>query len=517
MDARDGIALLLRAYGALGRADWGRALFHATLRTTPPRHLSAALYDTWLQVLVQQPQVSLAEVAATLQSMDHHGIRRTAGTYLALVECHLRLQKDPSPLWHEMLTAGIAPTAAVAALFVKGVLPQRLQVVEDSDPGLYVSVLRHYLRLAPAADVGPLFLAGHFAHLARSAEAPPESALWLLYELELRCVADGVPLRDSLDRTASLVHLLLRCARCGDARTADAVAKVMERHLIPKNVDVLALLMWAQAVGGAVEAALDTLEDMARRGYLDHVDHSARYVVEAIAAPMEKHYLSAVADTLATKEAIDRAHSHLRRRYAEGAGVAVSVHALDVLVLAAARVGDEGRAEAIVASYPALGVAPRVQTFNALLLACGGRNSRARQRAVVDQMATVGVTPNHHTYRLLIRHAVIGHDVDAAVAFLREVAAKSNRVGSEGGSGTHGTQPTPRVDGEMVLPILERASAVGDSDTATAVVDIARECRVGIEAAVLRACVDRPRALGIEPVQLIQAIAKYEASKVHAR
>jgi hypothetical protein len=232
---------------------------------------------------------------------------------------------------------------------------------------------------------------------------------------------------------------------------------------------------------------------------------------------MEKHYLSAVADTLATKEAIDRAHSHLRRRYAEGAGVAVSVHALDVLVLAAARVGDEGRAEAIVASYPALGVAPRVQTFNALLLACGGRNSRARQRAVVDQMATVGVTPNHHTYRLLIRHAVIGHDVDAAVAFLREVAAKSNRVGSEGGSGTHGTQPTPRVDGEMVLPILERASAVGDSDTATAVVDIARECRIGIETAVLRACVDRPRALGIEPVQLIQAIAKYEASKVHAR
>lgn len=450
------------------------------------------MFDTWLQLLVQQATISKAEVKEVLKKMEEESkLKRTAFTYQSLIEAHIRLQLDPSPLYYEMVERKIPRTPSVLSLLVKGVAPFRTKEAEEARPQFHLDVLREYLRKSRPSDYTADFLKQRLLTFINSADVAPESALWLLLEIEQRCVVDCASLREVVERVP-LVQLLLKCARCGDADTVASVVAVMERHLIPKSADVLSLTLCSQAVAGRVTDAFDTLEDMVRRGYLDHVDHTRRFVIEALGHAMERHYLTTLADSLNTVEAVDKAYFYLEARHKKG--LPVSVHSLDTVVLACGKIGDETRAVETLDAYPTLGVQPRIQSYNALLLSCTGKNKARRHRAVFEAIRRRGIQPNYHTMRILIRQAVLCNNIEEALGYLEQ--AKNT--------------PGIRIDVEMVLSIFERACKVGDIDTALHVSKISMECDIGIDAAILRVGCDRLSELGVDASALQETIGVHE-------
>lgn len=524
---RDSVCILLRAFCATGQVSRARELFAQFLTETKPRERSTAVFDTWLQLLVQQATINKQEVLQILSVMEKESnLSKTAFTYQSLIEAHIRLQLDPSPLYYEMKTHKNAKSLlspSVLSLLVKGVAPFRTRDAEVACPQFHVDVLRDYLAKArPLAtadgttspnslDYNLDFLKQRFLMFINNGNNnnnqqqqqqqsynnneqlySPESALWLLFEIEQRCVIECVSLREVIER-APLVQLLLKCAKCGDADTAAGVVALMERHLIPKSVDVLALSLWAQAVAGRIPDAFDTLQDMVRRGYLDHVDHTRRFVVEALGVPMECHYLTTLADSLNTVEAVDRAYFYLEARHKKG--LPVSIHALDTVVLACGKIGDENRAVETLEAYPSLfGIQPRIQSYNALLLSCTGKNKARRHRTVFEAIRRRGISPNYHTMRILIRQAVLCNNIEEALSYLEQ--AKNT--------------PGIRIDVEMILSIFERSCKVGDLETALHVSKMALECDIGIDAGILRVGCDRLGELGVDSTALAETISVHE-------
>jgi hypothetical protein len=257
--------------------------------------------------------------------------------------------------------------------------------------------------------------------------------------------------------------------------------------------------------------------------------------------PVEKHYLTILAEAIATStQTVDRALAHLRARYrgtagllsasggsATGAGAAaasaaalietsasagsrngrsqnasvtaamsastllpqpVSVHSLDVIVLACSKIGDEQRAMATLEQYPSFGVQPRTQSYNALLLACAGRNKARRHRVIFDAMVRRGVAPNYHTLRILIRQAVLCNNMEEALDFLERAR----------------TTPGVRMDVEMVLSVFEKACRVGDVETALLASKTALDADIGIDPAIIRLGAERAAELGVDASVLLQ-------------
>lgn len=297
---------------------------------------------------------------------------------------------------------------------------------------------------------------------------PAEYIMWLMLELEVRCVLDKSSFVQYIQKQ-HVAELLLRCARSADSVTASQVLALMDRHVMGKTADILALLVWCRAQALEVEQALDVVELMARKGYLEMTDPFRKFTVECLRMEMERHFLLTVADALGSVVLLERALGHLVLRRQRGR--LVSVHTLDVLVLAASKLGEQRRAMHLVSTYASQwGVQPRTNTYNCLLVGSTALGGTMWQRTVYDAMMAAGVGPSPLTYRVLIRQAVLSDSIDEAVRYLLDVTK----------------QPGLRVEVEMILPILERAARAGDVDTVNRVSQYALDCDIGIDGAVLQ-------------------------------
>lgn len=410
-------------------------------------------------------------------------------TYLYLIEMHVRMGKDPIALWNEMCrrpdaegllgkysenpkdklpdqtTAPITtgPTAAkLEPLFAASKLLLHNVVPHSRDAAFAFSVASTAFA---TGKIDRQAMADLFSMWAANDEVSPEQCLWLLLQLELRCVYEQAPMMHLVQKT-HLAQLLLRCAKCGDASTAERVLSLAERHLTPKTSDLLALMLWCYTQAEQIEKAFDTLELMARKGFLNNADPFKRYVVESLGYTMDRHFLMALADSLSSKELVDKAYFHMEARYKRGQSV--SVHSLDVIVLACSKIGDEARAVETLQSYASLGTQVRTTSYNCLLLAAAGKRKVSFHRTVFESMVKEGIQPNSFTFKLLIRQSVLNENIVEAIEFLEMVP-------------TFGA----RTEVEFILPILERAGRAGDLDTVFRMCKYALDSDVGIDSVVL--------------------------------
>ncbi|KAH8616005.1 hypothetical protein ERJ75_000522200 [Trypanosoma vivax] len=242
----------------------------------------------------------------------------------------------------------------------------------------------------------------------------------------------------------------------------------MDRHVFPKTADVLSLVLWCWAQAMELEKAFDLLELMARKGYLEMTDPFKKYTVDCLRQVMDRHFMMALADALSSPSLLERALAHLRSRRQRG--LTVSAHSLDIVVLAAAKLGEERWAMTLVANYVSeWGVQQRTNTYNCLLVGLSSQRGNSLQRVVYEAMLDNGVSPNAFTFRVLIRQAVLADSIDEAIEFLEKVTSHTGL----------------RVEVEMVLPILERAARAGDVETVNSMSKFALDCDIGIDAAVL--------------------------------
>eukprot|EP00796_Vickermania_ingenoplastis_P012384 gene12385-8509_t len=241
---------------------------------------------------------------------------------------------------------------------------------------------------------------------------PPEYILWLLLELELRCVLDRTNFGQFIQKR-HVVALLLCAARCGDASTTTQILALMDRHLMKKTGDTGALAVWCYSQALQLEQAMEMITWMAHKGYLELPSSSIyqRYTtVDTLHYTMDRHYLMTFVDALYRRERIERALLYLQQRHVhytardhppstqqqqqpqqevsrsrttaadnngapstlnktDAAASLVSSHLLDLLVLAYAKLGYVAEALALVQSYePVWGVSPLTHTLNALLM-----------------------------------------------------------------------------------------------------------------------------------------------------
>ncbi|CAG9573281.1 conserved hypothetical protein [Leishmania major strain Friedlin] len=463
-----------------------------------PTMLNAEVFNAYFEALTRRNKYAVEEVVFVLDQMKACGVEKDALTYHYLVELHVRAGYDPTGLWEEMKQREpeVTPLPATVQTFMLRVVPY------SADPSLVVEITRAALRYGTAIVdkrmlaelmvqwLSPVRTPNHgessggsgsqhtvaqasrlglsTASPSSAAQYPPEYVFWLMLELELRCVLEKASFSQYVQRHY-FTELLLRCAKCTDAGTAEQVLALMDRHAIAKTAEVLALVVWCWSQALEIEKALDLIEWMALKGYLDQVDCFRKAQIESLRYTMDRHYLMIFADAINTTTLVERALSHLQARRQKGA--LVTVHTLDLLVLALARIGEERKALQLVSAYePRWGVAPRTNTYNALLTGCSRHRSTMLHRVVYKTMKNSGVVPNVLTFRVLIRQAVMAGNIDEAIYYLEEVTA----------------HPGLRVEVEMILPILERAARVGDVETATRVSQYSLKCDIGIDSSVLR-------------------------------
>ncbi|KPI89532.1 hypothetical protein ABL78_1300 [Leptomonas seymouri] len=472
--------------------------------------LNASLFNAYLEALTRRNKFSVNEVSFLLEQMKAAGVERDALTYHYLVELHVRAGYDPTGLWEEMkaLEPPLPPLPATVQTLLLRVVPT------TSDPAFAVDVTRAALRFGTAvmdkrmlSEMAEQWLMGsaratssgstssssssdaqrngssgrgsgntpaqaarlHLSTASSSAtQYPPEYILWLMLELELRCVLEKASFTQYVQRH-HLTELLLRCAKCTDAATAEQVLALMDRHALPKSADVLALVIWCWSQSLLIEKTLDLIEWMVSKGFLDQEDCFRKAYIDSLRYTMEQHYLMTFADALSTPALAERALAHLHARRQRGE--VVTAHSLDLVVLSLARVGEDRRALQLVSTYESRwGVSPRTNTFNALLVGCSRHRSTMLHRVVYRTMVNSGIVANAFTFRVLIRQAVVSGNIDEAAAYLEEVTR----------------HPGLRVEVEMILPILERAARVGDVETVNRMSEYSLKCDIGIDGGVLR-------------------------------
>ncbi|KAG5506025.1 hypothetical protein GH5_05706 [Leishmania sp. Ghana 2012 LV757] len=501
----------------------------AVVQWRRPTMLNADVFNAYFEALTRRNKYAVEEVVFALDQMKACGVEKDALTYHYLVELHVRAGYDPSGLWQEMkqLVPEVAPLPATVQTFMLRVVPY------SADPSLVVEVTRAALRCGTAIVdkrmlaelivqwLSPVRAPNHSESSAGSgsqhtvaqasrlglstassssaAQYPPEYVLWLMLELELRCVLEKASFIQYVQRQY-LTELLLRCAKCTDAGTAEEVLALMDRHAIAKTAEVLALVVWCWSQALEVERALDLIEWMALKGYLDQVDCFRKAQIESLRYTMDRHYLMTFADAINTPALVERALSHLQARRQKGE--VVTVHTLDLLVLALARIGEERRALQLVSVYePKWGVAPRTNTYNSLLMGCSRYRSTMLHRVVYKTMTNSGVAPSALTFRVLIRQAVTYGNMDEAIHYLQEVT----------------THPGLRVEVEMILPILERAARVGDVETATRVSQYSLKYDIGIDRTVLRSVIQQLTEAGHSVEVLKGQVPLHEALRSRSK
>ncbi|CCD13107.1 unnamed protein product [Trypanosoma congolense IL3000] len=485
---RDTVLCLMRAFTELGRMDRVREVFMLGLRSlergkpqaslatavgkedtthqqehvSHPSMLNASFFNAYLEVLTRRKNFSKDEVSFILKEMKMAGVDLNALTYHYLIELHIRMGVDPISLWNDMRrSSSVQPLPCTVHSLLLHVVPS------SHDPSFVVDVTRAALRCGSSVMDKKLISELMEQWLRNGQDYPPEYVLWLMFELELRCVVDKVSFVQFVQKQ-HVAELLQRCAKCADAETAAKALAMMDRHVMAKTADILSIVVWCWAQALELEKAFDLLELMSRKGYLDLTDPFKKYTVDCLRQVMDRHFMMALADAMSSPSLIDRVLSHLRSRRQQG--YSVSVHSLDLVVLAAAKLGEDRRAMAIAGSYVAeWGVQQRTNTFNCLLVGLSTRRNASLQRVIYDSMQENGVSPNAFTFRVLIRQAVLADSIDEAIEFLQKVTSHTGL----------------RVEVEMVLPILERAARVGDSETVNRISKFALDCDIGIDSVVL--------------------------------
>ncbi|KAG5505665.1 hypothetical protein JKF63_05000 [Porcisia hertigi] len=503
----------------------------AVIQWHRPTVLNVNVFNAYFEALTRRNKYAVEEVIFVLDQMKACEVEKDALTYHYLVELNVRAGYDPTGLWEEMkqLEPEVVPLPATVQTFMLRVVPY------SADPSLVVEVTRAALRYGTAIVdkrmltelivqwLNPVTRAPNQSESstgARSrqhsgaqaprlklstaspssvAQYPPEYVLWLMLELELRCVLEKASFTQYIQRQ-HLLELLLRCAKCTDAGTAEQVLALMDRHAIAKTAEVLALVVWCWSQALEIEKALDLIEWMALKGYLDQVDCFRKAQIETLRYAMDRHYLMTLADAISTPALVERALSHLQARRQKNK--LVTVHTLDLLVLALARIGEERKALQLVSAYePKWGLTPRTNTYNALLTGCSRHRSTMLHRVVYRTMKNSGVAPNVLTFRVLIRQAVSSGNIDEAIFYLEEVTA----------------HPGLRIEVEMILPILERAARVGDVETATRVSQYSLKCDIGIDGSVLRSVIQLLTEAGQNVEVLKSQIPLHEALRSRSK
>ena len=534
-DSRDVALLLMRAYASQGKMEGVRRVFDTCVEQLRP--LGAPVIDAYLEALTKRNNFSQQDVVNVMALMESGAgagpvassaeaaavagapIAKSPLTYLYLIEMHVRMGKDPVALWNEMLgrsdaevllhcanstnngSYGAAGAAEeVAPLAASVVSPRLVEPLFAASKLLLHNVVPHSKDAAFGFSVASTaFATGRvdrqamadlFAVWSAADEVSPEQCLWLLLQLELRCVYEQSPLMHMVQKT-HLAALLLRCAKCGDSATAERVLGLAERHLTPKTADLLALMVWCYTQAEQTDKAFDTLELMARKGFLTNVDPFKRYVVEGLSFTMERHFLMALADALSSKALVDKAYYHMEARHRKGQSV--SAHSLDVIVLACSKIGDENRATETLQSYAALGAQPRTNSYNCLLLAATGKRKVGFHRTVFEAMVRDGIQPNSYTFKLLIRQSILNENVAEAIEFLQMVP-------------TFGA----RTEVEFILPILERAARAGDLDTVYRMCKYALDSDVGIDSVVLGHVVKHLREHGCDTAAVQEMVPLHD-------
>ncbi|GET88261.1 hypothetical protein, conserved [Leishmania tarentolae] len=494
-----------------------------------PAMLNAGVFNAYFEALTRRNKYAVEEVVFVLDQMKACGVHRDALTYHYLVELHVRAGYDPTGLWEEMKQQEpeVTPLPATVQTFMLRVVPY------SADTSFVVEITRAALQYGTAIVdkrmltelmvqwLSPVRAPSHTENNGGSgsqhtvvqasrlglstsssssvAQYPPEYVLWLMLELELRCVLEKANFTQYVQRQY-FTELLLRCAKCTDAGTAEQVLALMDRQAIAKTAEVLALVVWCWSQALEIEKALDLIEWMALKGYLDQVDCFRKAQIESLRYTMDRHYLMTFADAISTPALVERALSHLQARRHKGA--LVTVHTLDLLVLALARIGEERKALQLVSAYePRWGVAPRTNTYNSLLTGCSRHRSTMLHRVVYKTMKNSGVVPNVLTFRVLIRQAVMAGSIDEAIYYLEEVT----------------THPGLRVEVEMILPILERAARVGDVETATRVSQYSLKCDIGIDGNVLRSVIQHLTEAGQSVEVLKDHLPLHEALRSRSK
>ncbi|CUG07536.1 Hypothetical protein, putative [Bodo saltans] len=494
-EARDLAATLMKTYAGVGNLAKLRSTFLIGVQYMRDNDcLNATLFDTYLAITGRRTKFSIEEVQYVLKLMEELNIAKTSHTYLYLIELHLRMDRDPSALWYELLesTSGSEPpiTAAIVKSLFLHVLPT------TKDPRIGLGVMRELLALDHLDR--PSF-AAVVTQWMGNREVAPEHSLWLLFEFEQRCILEKQTVSAHIQKQ-HVAQLMLQCAKCADALSADKLLSFMDRHMLVKSADIMSLVVWCYAQAESVEAALDVVEIMSRRGYLDGADIFKPFTVEVIHYTMERHVLLLLADSLHSVALVERAVAHLHKR--REAGKIVTIPTLDVVTLAWSKLGHEDRAVAFVDEYmPTFGASPRTHTYNCLMLASIGTRKSSLHRQIFDRMVTTGVAPNSHTFRLVIRQAINCNDIDEAVRYLESVSSFQGL----------------RIEIEMILMVMERAARAGDVRTVNRISKFSLDCDLGIDSVVIKNVKEALKEHGCEVATLESHAPLHEALRSRSK
>jgi hypothetical protein len=489
---------MMRVHTSLGNKDKVRSVFVSALDSLPHRYINTVLFDHFFEALTKSKYFSRDEVRSALDEMKARGLPWSPMTYLYCIEMHLRMDCDPAALWQEMLAvipAEDIPEAAVRAMVLR-VLP----VARDAK--YLLSMIQQLLATSGDVSLG-LDLVAQLAVVAAHPECSPQSSAWILLEIEQRSVLSARDDTQALSKIVQphlIVQILYRCAKCADSDTAELVLGVADRHGMIKTPDMLGLSVLTYANCGQMEKALDLVELMARRGMLDVTDPFRKFTVDALGIALDKHFLMAVSEAMTSAGAVDKGYQHLVNRLSENRSV--TVHALDLLVLAAAKIRDDAKAMSILDSYSTVfHASPRTVSYNCLLIAVVGHKNEQLHHTIFDLMVKNGVAPNTITFRFLIRHCLQCDDVFSALEYIRKVAKYAHL----------------RVDIEMILPIFERSARVGDIETALEMSQLALDCDIGIDAAVMNNVSKQLRNTGQNTAPLVAHFPLHEALRARTK
>jgi hypothetical protein len=495
-ERRDVSCLMMRVYTSLGKKDMVRGVFLRALKELPPRFINQVLFDHFLEALTKSKNLAKDEIREVLAEMKMRQIPWSPMTYLYLIEMHLRMDMDPMALWTEMLKE--VPDDQIPECLVRAMVTRVLPVTKD--PKYILSMIRQLL--TGGGDVSGKTLVELLGVVVEHPDCSPQSAVWILMELEQRCLLsqDEAQALSKIVQPHAIVQILYRCAKSLDIATMELLMGLVDRHGLTRTPDMLGLVVLTYATSGCVERALDLVELMARRGMLDVQDPFRKFSLDSLGIHLEKHYLMAVSEAMGNATEVDRGYQHLLRRIAENRSV--TVHSLDLLVLAASKCKDEVKALQILDSYASsFQACPRTVTYNCLLIAVIGHRNPQLHHEIFTKMEKNGIPPNNITFRFLIRHCLQCDDVFSALEYIRKVA----------------NYPHIRVDVEMILPIFERSARVGDVETAVEMSQLALDCDVGIDAAVMNNVTKLLQGLGQDVQALKGHFPLHEALRARTK
>ena len=494
-EARDVACVMMRVYTSLGKKEQLRGVYLDAVESIPQRYLNTTLFDHLLEALTKSKFFSRAEVQSVLEDMSSRGIPRSANTYLYLIEFHLRMDLDPQALWEEMLDnisdEDIAECCVHA--MVNRVLPA------SKDPKYVVSMIR---QLLASGDVERVRLVELLTAVVEHPDCAPEHAVWVLFELEQRCLlaSDDSEALPKIVQPHTLIQILYKCAKSADVRNMELLMGLVDRHGMTKTADMLGLVVVCYSHAEQVERALDIVELMGRKGMLDLLDPFRKFTIDAMGIQLDRHYLMSVSDAMGSVAGVERGYQHLLRRLEDNRSV--TVHTLDLVVLAASKCREDARAVEIIDAYgPTFKALPRTISYNCLLISAVGHRNAQLHHILFDKMEKNGIPPNNITFRFLIRHCLQCDDVFGALEYVRKVA-KYTHI---------------RVDVEMILPIFERSARAGDAETAIEMSQLALDCDIGIDPAVMNNVMKLLQNQG-QPVTALQShCALHEALRARSK